>query len=181
MASVASFRVFLPNFVFNSECKSRNRAQIQCSLGHDSSVVSSDSVVLNGASVTLDNAKIEPLINGENGRLGPKFEEKKKTVKDDAKVGLEVLWDDGYGTDTVKDYLEISKEMIRLDGGPPRWFCPVSCGQPLQDSPVLLFLPGNKLWGQTLKEGLMFMIVLEIMDTCRWLIKVLQFFWLFLH
>ena len=89
-------------------------------------------------------------------------------MKDDGDEHLEVLWDDEYGTDTVKDYVEISKEMIRPDGGPPRWFCPVSCGQPLKDSPVLLFLPGKKLWGDPL-VGLMFVIVLEIMGTCRWL------------
>lgn len=150
MASVSSFRVALPSFVLKSECKSRNRAQIQCLTGPDSSMVSSDSVLVNGASVVGDKSKIEPLINGENRRLGSKVEEK-KSVKYDVKEQLEVLWDDGYGTETVKDYLEISKEMIRPDGGPPRWFCPVACGQPLKDSPVLLFLPGNKLWGQTLK------------------------------
>ena len=150
MASVASFRVFLPNFVLKSVYKSRNRAQIQCLAAPDSSIVSSDSVVVNGASVIGDKARIEPLINGENRRLGSYFEEKKNSVKDDGDEHLEVLWDDGYGTDTVKDYVEISKEMIRPDGGPPRWFCPVSCGQPLKDSPVLLFLPGKKLWGETL-------------------------------
>ncbi|KAA8545000.1 hypothetical protein F0562_019783 [Nyssa sinensis] len=32
--------------------------------------------------------------------------------------------------------------MIRPDGGPPRWFCPVECGRPLKGSPLLLFLPG---------------------------------------
>ena len=119
MASVASFRVFLPNFVLNSVYKSRNPAQIQCLAAPDSSIVSSDSVVVNGASVIGDKAGIEPLINGENRRLGSYFEEKKNTVKDDGDEHLEVLWDDGYGTDTVKDYLEISKEMIRPDGGPP--------------------------------------------------------------
>ncbi|XP_071730604.1 phytyl ester synthase 1, chloroplastic-like isoform X2 [Rutidosis leptorrhynchoides] len=33
-------------------------------------------------------------------------------------------------------------DLIKSDGGPPRWFCPVSCGKPLSDSPVLLYLPG---------------------------------------
>ncbi|KAF2287917.1 hypothetical protein GH714_003204 [Hevea brasiliensis] len=28
------------------------------------------------------------------------------------------------------------------DGGPPRWFCPLECGQPRKNSPTLLFLPG---------------------------------------
>ncbi|KAL5701401.1 hypothetical protein ACHQM5_026743 [Ranunculus cassubicifolius] len=64
---------------------------------------------------------------------------KKKEIRDDE---LKPLWDDGFGKTTVKDYLEISKDMIHNDGGPPRWFCPVECGQPIKDSPLLFFLPG---------------------------------------
>ncbi|KAG8648171.1 acyltransferase-like protein At1g54570, chloroplastic isoform X3 [Manihot esculenta] len=60
----------------------------------------------------------------------------------DVSKDLEALWDDGYGTKTVKDYLDVAKEMIRPDGGPPRWFCPLECGQPRKNSPTLLFLPG---------------------------------------
>ncbi|GMQ02884.1 hypothetical protein CsSME_00048915 [Camellia sinensis var. sinensis] len=52
-----------------------------------------------------------------------------------------VAQDDGYGGKTVKDYLDNAKEIIKPDGGPPRWFCPVECGCPLKDSSVLLFLP----------------------------------------
>nr|GMD14226.1 acyltransferase-like protein At1g54570, chloroplastic isoform X1 [Ipomoea batatas] len=48
--------------------------------------------------------------------------------QDGAQEKLEVYWDDGYGTQTVKDYLELAKEIIKPDGGPPRWFAPVSCG-----------------------------------------------------
>ncbi|XP_056697982.1 phytyl ester synthase 1, chloroplastic isoform X2 [Spinacia oleracea] len=55
---------------------------------------------------------------------------------------LEVLWDDGFGSVSMKDYLDIAKEMIKPDGGPPRWFSPVECGRPLKGSPLLLFLPG---------------------------------------
>ncbi|PWA77272.1 diacylglycerol acyltransferase [Artemisia annua] len=55
---------------------------------------------------------------------------------------LEHLWDDGYGTRTMKDYAEISMDLIKSDGGPPRWFCPVACGSPLEDSPLLFYLPG---------------------------------------
>ncbi|KAL8238905.1 hypothetical protein R6Q59_015472 [Mikania micrantha] len=55
---------------------------------------------------------------------------------------LKPLWDDGYGTRSVKDYLETAMDLIRSDGGPPRWFCPVACGAPVKDSPVLLYLPG---------------------------------------
>ena len=57
--------------------------------------MSSDSVVVNGASVVGDKARIEPLINEENRRLGSYFEEKKNTVIDDGDEHLEVLWDDG--------------------------------------------------------------------------------------
>ncbi|KAL2551118.1 Acyltransferase-like protein [Forsythia ovata] len=55
---------------------------------------------------------------------------------------LEPLWDDGYGSQTAKDYLEAAKDMIRPDNGPPRWFCPIESGPPIKNSPVLLFLPG---------------------------------------
>ncbi|XAR54707.1 Diacylglycerol O-acyltransferase [Bertholletia excelsa] len=64
-----------------------------------------------------------------------------KSNREDVKE-LEVLWDDGYGTVGLKDYLDGAREMIRPDGGPPRWFCPIECRQPLKNSPVLLFLPG---------------------------------------
>lgn len=57
---------------------------------------------------------------------------------------LEALWDDGYGTKSVKDYIEAANQMVNAtDFGPPRWFCPLDCGPPLNDSPILLFLPGN--------------------------------------
>uniref|UniRef100_A0A7N0UA87 AB hydrolase-1 domain-containing protein n=1 Tax=Kalanchoe fedtschenkoi TaxID=63787 RepID=A0A7N0UA87_KALFE len=55
---------------------------------------------------------------------------------------LELLYDDGYGSSTVKDYLYGARDVIKPDGGPPRWFCPVDCGPPVKDSPTLLFLPG---------------------------------------
>ncbi|KAL4565279.1 hypothetical protein LXL04_029367 [Taraxacum kok-saghyz] len=55
---------------------------------------------------------------------------------------LEALWDDGYGTQTAKDYAYIAMDLIKHDGGPPRWFCPIACGIPLKDSPILLYIPG---------------------------------------
>lgn len=63
---------------------------------------------------------------------------KKKIVQEK----LEPLWDDGYGTQTAKDFLEAAKDMIMPDNGPPRWLCPIECGSPIKNSPVLLFLPG---------------------------------------
>ncbi|XP_054820821.1 phytyl ester synthase 2, chloroplastic-like [Prosopis cineraria] len=41
-----------------------------------------------------------------------------------------------------KAYLEESKEMIRPDGGPPRWFSPSVGAFRFNSSPLLLFLPG---------------------------------------
>ncbi|XP_076930798.1 phytyl ester synthase 1, chloroplastic-like [Bidens hawaiensis] len=56
---------------------------------------------------------------------------------------LEPLWADGYGTQGLRDYIDLAMGMIKSDdGGPPRWFCPVACGRPLKDSPVLLYIPG---------------------------------------
>lgn len=57
---------------------------------------------------------------------------------------LEVLYDDGFGSVTMKDYWEAVRAMPKDDGGPPRWFCPVECGRPEVDrSPLLLVLPGT--------------------------------------
>lgn len=60
------------------------------------------------------------------------------------------VWDkDGVETDVLevgranlKDYFEQSKDLIKSDGGPPRWFSPLECGSRLENSPLLLFLPG---------------------------------------
>ncbi|KAF3435296.1 hypothetical protein FNV43_RR22383 [Rhamnella rubrinervis] len=43
---------------------------------------------------------------------------------------------------SLKDYFEQAKDLIRSDGGPPRWFSPLECGSRLNNSPLLLFLPG---------------------------------------
>ncbi|XP_035838425.1 acyltransferase-like protein At1g54570, chloroplastic isoform X3 [Helianthus annuus] len=65
----------------------------------------------------------------------------KKSRQDDHEE-LKVFWDDGFGTQTTKDLLEMALILINSDGGPPRWFCPIACGKPIKDSPVLLYLPG---------------------------------------
>lgn len=41
------------------------------------------------------------------------------------------------------EYLEQAKELIEPDGGPPRWFSPLESGSRLDNSPVMLFLPGE--------------------------------------
>ncbi|XP_065854253.1 phytyl ester synthase 1, chloroplastic-like isoform X2 [Euphorbia lathyris] len=89
---------------------------------------------------TSEQDEDKVLVDGGNRRAKSRLE--KKWVKDAISEDLEVLWDDGYGTKSVKDYLVGAREIITPDGGPPRWFCPVECGQPLKNSPVLLYLPG---------------------------------------
>lgn len=146
----------LPYFVTNSEAKLRSRVRVQSlGSGRESKILSSDSIPVKGTSIEEKEKngdwvdgfvrKIEKsdegLIDGGNGRLKYTRVEKKR-VKDVISNDLEVLWDDGYGTKTVRDYLEGAKEIIKPDGGPPRWFCPVECGQPVKDSPILLFFPG---------------------------------------
>ncbi|KAJ6413858.1 hypothetical protein OIU84_006629 [Salix udensis] len=145
----------LPYFVTNSEVRLRSRVRVQ-SLSNDreSIILSSDSIPVKGTSIeekekngdlvdgfVRKGEKRDGLVDGGNGRLKYTRVEKKR-VKDVISNDLEVLWDDGYGTKTVRDYLEGAKEIIKPDGGPPRWFCPVECGQPLKDSPILLFCPG---------------------------------------
>lgn len=88
-----------------------------------------------------------------NGSAGAAVERKEKMqedkdneglpVKEEQERGLEVLYDDGFGSVTVKDYFAAAKVLCRDDGGPPRWFSPVECGHPAVDqAPLLLFLPG---------------------------------------
>lgn len=89
-----------------------------------------------------------PTTEAEDEKLNARMKEKNGAEPrslDDGKAveKLDLLWDDGYGSASVKDYLDAVKEIITADGGPPRWFCPVECGQPLKGSPVLLFLPGT--------------------------------------
>ncbi|OIS95651.1 PREDICTED: acyltransferase-like protein At1g54570, chloroplastic [Nicotiana attenuata] len=132
MASIVQNLWASPCLVWNSDYKIKSsRAYTRClasSSSRDSTLQSSDSVRVNGVS-SVEN---RPLIDVGNGHL------RKEIVQDK----LEPLWDDGYGTQTVKDYLELAEEIIKPDGGPPRWFTPISAGPPLRNSPLLLFLPG---------------------------------------
>ncbi|CAK7340888.1 unnamed protein product [Dovyalis caffra] len=154
MASVFTCKIS-PYVTLNSGIKPRFGVRAQSLGGGDSTVLSSDVIVVNETSFVGKKEKNGALIDGgsgekeksgalidggNNGRLKPRIE--KKWVKDAIFKDLELLWDDGYGTKTVKDYLDGAKEVIKPDGGPPRWFCPAECGQPLKNSPVLLFLPG---------------------------------------
>lgn len=44
---------------------------------------------------------------------------------------------------SLKDYFEQSEYLFRSDGGPPRWFSPLECASRLNNSPLLLSLPGS--------------------------------------
>uniref|UniRef100_A0A2N9HN83 Uncharacterized protein n=1 Tax=Fagus sylvatica TaxID=28930 RepID=A0A2N9HN83_FAGSY len=88
-----------------------------------------DSVVVNGTSIGGERERVGTSIDQGNGQLRSKVEEKKK-VEDDVLETFKPLWDDGYGTETVRDYFDMAKDIVKHDGGPPRWFCPVTCGRP---------------------------------------------------
>ena len=147
MASVAGFRI--PPFLgLSYQNRTQCRLRVHSLGGGDSSVLSSDLELVNGVSMV---EKREALVDNGNGRFKPKaWEEKKKKKKksvedgnDDGTEKLEPFWDDGYGSETMKDYFDAVKEITKPDGGPPRWFSPISCGRPLKGSPILLFLPGK--------------------------------------
>ncbi|GAB4835931.1 hypothetical protein Ancab_000850 [Ancistrocladus abbreviatus] len=130
------------NFQINSGIGQRHVGRVFSSLGSgESSGLPSESFMSNGAPVVKEKEKIGSGIDGGNGHMGSRVGRKKRG-KDVAPEKLDALWDDAFGTTSMKDYLDAAKEMIKPDGGPPRWFCPVECGCPLKDSPLLLFLPG---------------------------------------
>ncbi|XVF57310.1 hypothetical protein PTKIN_Ptkin06aG0195000 [Pterospermum kingtungense] len=140
MASAVTFRVS-PCFRTNSEFKPRFRVRAERLAGSDLSVFSSDGFSVSETGAVLgEKEKKGSLLDSGNGRLMSGIE--KRLGKEMVSEELEVLWDDGYGTNTVKDYLDTARDMIKPDGGPPRWFSPVECGCPIKGSPLLLFLPG---------------------------------------
>jgi hypothetical protein len=88
--------------------------------------------------------------NGERSRVVERNKTTEEEVtapkeEDERPAALEPLYDDGFGSVTVKDYFAAARAVSRNDGGPPRWFCPVECGRPaVEDAPLLLFLPGAR-------------------------------------
>lgn len=82
-------------------------------------------------------SKTEPETSGTNKRELPT----EKKVQE-SNTELEVLYDDGFGSASVKDYFSAAKDIIRDDAGPPRWFSHIECGRPVTNAPLLLFLPG---------------------------------------
>ncbi|KAF0908343.1 hypothetical protein E2562_024756 [Oryza meyeriana var. granulata] len=80
--------------------------------------------------------------SGEEGQAADRKRATRRTKKVQ-ELGLEPLYDDGFGEATVKDYFDALRAMPLDGGGPPRWFCPVEGGPPAVDgAPPLLFLPG---------------------------------------
>ncbi|KMT13485.1 hypothetical protein BVRB_4g082640 [Beta vulgaris subsp. vulgaris] len=141
MTSVLSFRV-CPNFPRNLDFKSRFGGRIMCNLdGDNPTALYPGSVSVNGVPVVKESEKIGSSVAGANGHVGGIGGEKDRDKRKDS-AQLEVLWDDGFGSASMKDYLDIAKDMTKPDGGPPRWFSPVECGRPVKGSPLLLFLPG---------------------------------------
>ncbi|XP_042044664.1 acyltransferase-like protein At1g54570, chloroplastic isoform X2 [Salvia splendens] len=116
-STMNSFSLSPPHFASNLERIAQSRYSIRCL-----------SVKVNGA-VKEERGKVDlaSVIEGKGSE---------KEVK------LEALWDDGYGTETVQDYLDYAGDIIKPDGGPVRWFTPISCEPHLRGSPLLLFLPG---------------------------------------
>ncbi|KAL6556753.1 mRNA-binding ribosome synthesis protein [Orobanche hederae] len=137
-STVKNFGLSSPNyFSLNLERRVHSRQSIRCLANRDlSAALSSDSAEVNG--ILKEVSKRESSVEFENVQKMSSIVECKEFYEEK----LEPLWDDGYGTETVKDYFDYARDMIKPDGGPVRWFTPISCGPHLRDSPVLLFLPG---------------------------------------
>ncbi|KAK8566077.1 hypothetical protein V6N13_021152 [Hibiscus sabdariffa] len=85
---------------------------------------------------------------GENEKVVKKTMNQ-KTVKEETEVkpkiyaNPEELPEFEEDKKLLKDFFEECKEIIRSDGGPPRWFSPLECSSSTSpDCPLLLFLPG---------------------------------------
>ncbi|PIM99890.1 Diacylglycerol O-acyltransferase [Handroanthus impetiginosus] len=144
-SSVEIFGLLPLYFGLNLQKRVHSRCPIRCLASRDSAAaLCSDSVKVNAAVNGVSSAVKEDTkraLVDFNGHMSSNVEVKKRK-KDFEEEKLEPLWNDGYGTQTVKDYLDYAKDIIKPDGGPPRWFTPISCGPHLRDSPILLFLPG---------------------------------------
>ncbi|KAH6818209.1 Esterase/lipase/thioesterase family protein [Perilla frutescens var. frutescens] len=145
-STVKNFSLLPPHFALNLERRAHSRFSIRCVVDRDStSALSFDSVKVsgevNGVASAVKEEREKVSVDLANDHVSSIVEEKKRE-KNSEVVKLEPLWDDGYGTETVKNYLDYAQDMIKPDGGPVRWFTPISCGPHLIGSPILLFLPG---------------------------------------
>ncbi|XP_057764058.1 phytyl ester synthase 1, chloroplastic-like [Salvia miltiorrhiza] len=139
-STVKSFSLSPPHFASNLERRAHSRYSVRCLSSKDSTAaLSFDSVKVNGAASGVSSAVKE---EREKVDHVSSVVEGKRREKESQEVKLEALWDDGYGTETVRDYLDYAGDIIKPDGGPVRWFTPISCGPHLRGSPVLFFLSG---------------------------------------
>uniref|UniRef100_A0A0D9V0W5 Serine aminopeptidase S33 domain-containing protein n=1 Tax=Leersia perrieri TaxID=77586 RepID=A0A0D9V0W5_9ORYZ len=79
--------------------------------------------------------------SGEKGKEATadrKRGSRRRMTKKVDEVGLDPLYDDGFGEITIRDYFQAVRAMPLDGGGPPRWFCPPA----VDGAPLLLFLPG---------------------------------------
>ncbi|CAA7023760.1 unnamed protein product [Microthlaspi erraticum] len=132
MATTSSSLLLWPSFRLNCNRKPNFKARAQIS-GESRKATSVKPVNGLVSAFSVKNPK-------GNDILGNEVNQKVKSLVSDE---IELLWDDGYGSKSVKDYFAAAKEILKKpDGGAPRWFSPVGCGQPVRDAPTLLFLPG---------------------------------------
>lgn len=95
------------------------------------STVSSSTVNASTSTTSLTDGVVNTTENGnEKAEIGGVVS-KRKSDLEDKRLSL-------------KDYFEQSEYLIRSDGGrgPPRWFSPLECAARLDNSPLLLSLPG---------------------------------------
>lgn len=97
---------------------------------------------------SLSSRKAKPSVNAKPpspGRL--KFESGAPKLtrinrKDNGKMGREVVDRSEAAPRGVRDYVRLSRELVKSGAGPVRWFSPIECSQCAEGSPLLLFLPG---------------------------------------
>ncbi|CAL9238755.1 unnamed protein product [Arabidopsis halleri] len=132
MATCSSSLLVLPNLRWSSN--QRRNFKVRAQISGENKKTTSLEPVNNNGSVSVSIVQNQKGANEVNGKV----KSQKKIVSDE----IELLWDDGYGSKSVKDYFAAAREILKPDGGPPRWFSPVDCGRPVEDAPTLLFLPG---------------------------------------
>ncbi|KAL0324334.1 UNVERIFIED_CONTAM: Acyltransferase-like protein, chloroplastic [Sesamum calycinum] len=100
-------------FGLSLEKRVHSRYQIRCSGSRDSSstaALSSDSVTVNGAVNGVKEERKRAVLDSGNGHLSSGVERQEVDFEQE-KLGP--LWDDGYGSETVKDYLDYAKDIIK--------------------------------------------------------------------
>lgn len=78
--------------------------------------------------------------SGQNGRL-PKDGEPSESAPASPFMEDEDEGSEAEGK-SLEDFFSLAKDLIGSDGGPPRWLSPLECASRLDNSPLLLYLPG---------------------------------------